>query len=405
MNQDTAPYPSTPYPVSRLTPNSQSRQTLQASVVHRSSVDNGQSDHLRPLVSSNLANLTQAGATRNVNSSLRSSSGDILEVMPLYPRSQNTGNQVTNVYQLRGFKREHNNNQNETTNYSQPVYCNDLNRDLAILRKTLRKETALQSKIEIEDETKFLEGRYMNDSVSDKNINNFVSPTMSNSSEHYAKLSLEQQESVRLYMNVVPNETQLPDTSKIEVVPTTPLTPKQVEYYNLPVGNAYANLSLGELGSSTKNIKHGLSFSALFENQKFSESDTFTSPVEELEVNYAVLDIDINKEGKHSTEVTSPEIQSHNSSKNDSMASSSSQSRSRLLSQCSVEKVPTPNTPAVMPPNTIGYTTIDFDKTVALTSVASGTTVDADGPRKTRHNSCNVVCSSPTTERNKASYT
>ncbi|XP_026752078.2 uncharacterized protein LOC113512397 [Galleria mellonella] len=394
---------SVPYPVSRLTPSPQGRQTLQASVVHRSSIDNGQPDNHIPAINNNLANNIPHPSVHAVTQSPRSpSSADILEVMPLYPRSQTNGN--TNVYQLREFKREHNNNNQGDASESHHVYSNDLNRDLAILRNTLRQETVLNTMRDIEDETRFLESRYINETIPNKQISSPLSPTLSSSSEHYAQLSIEQQESARLYMNIVPNDMNVSENSKNDTVPTTPLTPKQIDYCNLSVGtkaevNTYANLALGEIGDSVKNVKQMLNFSNISEhNQKFSESDTFTSmsPVEELEVNYAILDIESNKEnGRVSRDVVSPEMQSYNSSRNESTASCSSQPRGRLVSQGSVEKQVTTCT-AVSPPSaTIGYTTIDFDKTVALTSVAAGADVDLDGQRKTRHNSCNVICGSP----------
>lgn len=404
------------HPVSRLTPSPQGRQTLQASVVHRSSVDNGQPISTRPVINNNLPNIiSESVVPRNVTQSPRSpSSADILEVMPLYPRSQNATNQVTNVYQLREFKREHNNNnQSEPVVDTRHVYSNDLNRDLAILRNTLRQETVLNTMRDIEDETRFLESRYLKDNAANNQANensNPLSPTLSTASEHYAQLSLEQQEQqhhhlqqqqtpeqkqqqpepARLYMNIIPNDANVPEYNKNDNVPTTPLTPKQIEYCNISVGNrpeliTYANLIVGELGDSVKNVK--LSYSASSDpNQKFSESDTFASmsPVEEVEVNYAVLDIDNNKD----TFVTSPENKAY---KSDS-TSSVTQGRGRLKSQCSVDK-PGGNT-TVAPANAIGYTTIDFDKTVALTSVAAGEEVDVglEGSRKTRHNSCNIIC-------------
>lgn len=407
---------SVPYPVSRLSPSPQGRQTLQASVVHRSSIDNGQPDNARPSVNNNLPNImSNTSVPRNVNQSPRSpSSADILEVMPLYPRSQSSTNQVTNVYQLRDFKREPNNNQGEVSapdnraTEIRHVYSNDINRDLAFLRSTLRQEAAMNTMKEIEDENIFLESLDKN-TPNNKQLNSPLSPTLSSTSEHYAQLSLEQQqqqqqqqESARMYMNIVPNDA---DSGKNDTVPTTPLTPKQVEYCNLSVGNkpeinTYANLSLGDMGDNIKNAKQILSFSAPTDhNQKFSESDTFASisPVEELEVNYAILDIDTNKEiVKMTRDLTSPENQSFASSKNESVASYSSQPRGRLVSQCSVEKVGLANNPATAPSAAVGYTTIDFDKTVALTSVAAGTDCDVDGNRKTRHNSCNIICGSPT---------
>lgn len=390
-----------PYPVARLSPSLQGRQTLQASVVHRSSVDNGQPDTMRPVINNNLSSVIQNSVMqRNINQSPRSpSSAEILEVMPLYPRDQNNSNHATNVYQLRDFKREHNNNQGESVTDARHVYSNDLSRDLAILRNTLRQETALNTMRDIEDETRFLESRYVNENVFGQ-TKSPLSPTLSNSSEHYAQLSLEQQKSARMYMNVAPDKSAT-EVNRNDTNLISPQTPKQVEYCNLAVGksdfNSYANLSLGELGDSVRNMKQALSFSAPVEhNQKHSESDTFTSmsPVEELEVNYAVLDIDSNKEfGKISRDVISPESQSFSSSRNESVPSCSSQSRARLVSQCSIEKVPTTNN--TVPTTNIGYTTIDFDKTVALTSVAAGADDGFDGPRKTRHNSCSIVFGSP----------
>ncbi|KAI8422323.1 hypothetical protein MSG28_006197 [Choristoneura fumiferana] len=403
---------SVPYPATRVTgtPPSQGRQTLQASVVHRSSIDNTHTDNGPSTITNNISNIvTHTGGPRNVTQSPRSpSSADILEVMPLYPRSQTNTNHVTNVYQVRDFKREHNNNQAEATAETRHVYSNDLNRDLAILRNTLRQETVLNTIRDIEDETRFLESRYLNENIAADQVTS-LSPTFSSSSEHYAQLSMEQQESARLYMNIVPCDTN--SDSKTEGPPSTPLTPKQVEYCNLSVGikpeiNTYANFSLGEIDN--KNVKL-LHFTApnMEHSQKFSESDTFPSlsPVEELEVNYAVLDIDANKEAvKSSTEFASPESQSYNSSRNESSASCTSQPRGRLVSQASVERAPpappappapAPANPTSAPTSNVGYTTIDFDKTVALTSVAAGADVDVDGPRKTRHDSTNILCGSP----------
>ncbi|KAM3964241.1 LOW QUALITY PROTEIN: uncharacterized protein ACR2FA_001727 [Aphomia sociella] len=397
---------SVPYPVSNLSPTPQGRQTLQASVVHRSSIDNGQPDNHIPTINSNLTNNIPIPNVRTVTQSPRSpSSADILEVMPLYPRSQNNGNHVTNVYQLRDFKREHNNNnQGDTSETHHHVYSNDITRDLAILRNTLRQETVLNTMRDIEDETRFLENRYINETIPNKQINSPLSPTLSCSSEHYAQLSIEQQENARLYMNIVPSDVVATESNKNDTVPTTPLTPKQVDYCNLNVGtkaeiNTYANLALGEIGDSVKNFKQMLNFSNISEhNQKYSESDTFTSmsPVEELEVNYAILDIDSKKETSRARDVVSPDLQSYSSSQNDSTASCSSQPRGRLVSQDSLENQVTATTTVSPPSATIGYTTIDFDKTVALTSVAAGADVDLDGQRKTRHNSCNVTCGSPT---------
>ncbi|KAL0880842.1 hypothetical protein ABMA27_002025 [Loxostege sticticalis] len=409
---------SVPYPVARLTPSPQGRQTLQASVIHRSSIDNGQTDTVRAAPNNNLSNINpHTVVPRPVTQSPRSpSSADILEVMPLYPRAQANGNHVTNVYQLRDFKREHNNNQSEAVLDPRHVYSNDINRDLAILRNTLRQEAALNTMRDIEDETRFLESRYMNENITNRDVNNPLSPTLSNSSEHYAQLSIEQQQqqqeaAARLYVNIAPNESNTSEINKSDAAPSTPLTPKQVEYCNLAVGpkpeivNTYANITLGEIGDTVKNVKQVLNFSMTSEhNQKYSESDTFTSmsPVEELEVNYAILDIDSNKETlKGTRDLISPENQSYNSSRNESTASCSSHPRGRLISQSSIEKPTTASVTGSVPSATIGYTTIDFDKTVALTSVAAGTDLDLDGPRKTRHNSCNIMCGSPSSAQSK----
>ncbi|XP_075974761.1 uncharacterized protein LOC142975659 [Anticarsia gemmatalis] len=398
---------SVPYPVSRLTPSPQGRQTLQASVVHRSSIDNGQANNIRPVVNNNIPpTLTDSGVPRNVNQSPRSpSSADILEVMPLYPRSQSSTSQVTNVYQLRDFKREHNNNQSEPPVETSHVYSNDLIKDLAILRNTLREKAALNSLRDQEDSNRVLELKYLNGGVSNNQTNNNpLSPTLSTASEHYAQLSLDQQphtdtqQTVRLYMNIAPSEANVPESNKSDVVPTTPLTPKQMEYCNLTVGNkaeinAYANLSLGELG---ENLKQILNFSSEY-NLKFSESEFASmSPVEEIEVNYAILDIDSNKEAFKPSRDISSESHFSNNSKSDGATQSVYQSRGRLVSQCSVERPMVPNTSSAAPAAAIGYTTIDFDKTVALTSVAAGEEIPVglEGSRKTRHNSCNIICGS-----------
>lgn len=391
---------SVPYPVSRLTPSPQGRQTLHASVVHRSSIDNGLVDNLGSNINSNIhSNLPLSEVLRNEIQSPRSpSSVDILEVMPLYPREQGTNSHVTNVYQFKDLKREHNNNESEAIDLRH-VYSNDFSRDLAMLRNTLRQEHALNTMRDIEDENIFLESRYINNIVS-TNHNNLLSPTTSNGSEHYAQLSLEQQEAARLYMNIAPKDVTS-DTNKTDITPGTPLTPKQVEYCNLTVGmkpesNTYANLSLGELESS-KNVRHALtSLGHCEQNQKHSDSDLFSSmsPVEELEVNYAILDIDSNKERKKIAQ----EVMDHDdssSSKTDTVLTMVARPRPRLKSQCSMEKPVPVSAASVTPSATIGYTTIDFDKTVALTSVAAGGDVGSEGPRKTRHNSCNIVSGSP----------
>lgn len=372
------------YPLPQPTPS----PTMGHAVVQRLSVDNGQS----MTNENNLAAAMQNGVPPPTTQSPRSpSSTEILEVMALNPNRQANGNHVTNVYHLRNFKREHNNNQSEGGAETQHVYCNDLNRDLAILRQNLRQEAALNTMRDIEYETRFLESRYINESIP-KNKEATVSPTLSNNSEHYAQLSIEQQQQqqeLRLYMNI-PQSGEIASTMKVDVLndgPSTPLTPKQVEYCNLSLAmraelNTYANLSLGDKAETIKNTK-----------QKCLESNASIclSPTEEL-VNYAVLDIDTNKEVVSAPrDLVSPESQSCNSSRNESTASYSSQSRGRLVSQSSLEKPPVTSSSTATPLASIGYTTIDFDKTVALTSVAAAT----DVPRKQRHNSSNVTCSSP----------
>ncbi|XP_034827116.1 fibroblast growth factor receptor substrate 2 [Maniola hyperantus] len=394
---------SVPYPVSRLTPSPQGRQTLQASVVHRSSIDNGQPVNIGQNFNNNLPNVVgNTGVPPTLPTLTQSprspSSADILEVMPLYPRPQASSNHVTNVYQVRDFKREHNNNQAEMAADNRHVYSNDFNRDLAMLRNTLRQETVLNTIRDIEDETHFLENRY----VENAQTNSLLSPTMSNSSEHYAQLSIEQQEPSRLYVNIAPNDNIFDGNRINDAMPTTPLTPKQVEYCNLTVGtktelNTYANLMLGDITDSVQNSKQ--IFNSSEHNQKFSESDTFTSmsPVEDI--NYAILDIDSNKDNiKTVRDVASPESQSYNSSKNESTTSHSSQARGRVVSQSSIDKSTALNSSNPAPSASIGYTTIDFDKTVALTSVAAGADVsNMDGSRKNRHNSCSIICGSPST--------
>ncbi|CAH2234414.1 fibroblast growth factor receptor substrate 2 [Pararge aegeria] len=389
------------YPVSRLSPSPQGRQTLQASVIHRSSIDNGQPENLAQSFNNNLPTAVTPGVPTTLPTLTQSprspSSADILEVMPLYPHPQASGNHVTNVYQVRDFKREHNNNQAEMAADHRHVYSNDFNRDLAMLRNTLRQETALNTIRDIEDENHFLENRYVGEKAKNNSDKSLLSPTMSNSSEHYAQLSIEQQEPSRLYVNIAPNDNNTFDPNKNEVVPTTPLTPKQVEYCNLTVGtkaeiNTYANLMLGDIiTDSVQNSKQIIN--NLDRNQKFSESDTFASmsPVEDL--NYAILDIDSNKDNiKTVRDMASPESQSYNSSKNESTTSYSSQPRGRVVSQSSIDRSSAANTANPAPSASIGYTTIDFDKTVALTSVAAGAELcNLDGSRKNRHNSCSVI--------------
>ncbi|XP_046962331.1 uncharacterized protein LOC124531835 [Vanessa cardui] len=395
-----------PYPVTRLSPSSQGRQTLQASVVHRSSVDNGQPDAATAF-NNNLSNMAAnaGGVPPILTQSPRSpSSADILEVMPLYPHSQASDSHVTNIYQVRDFKREHNNNnQAEIGTDNRHVYTNDFSRDLAILRNNLRQEAVLNTIRDIEDETNFLENRYVNENVPNNSSNHVISPTMSNSSEHYAQLSMEQQALSRLYVNIPASDANTFDINKNDTTPTTPITPKQVEYCNLSLGtkpeinvNTYANLMLGDIADSVKNVKS--TFSTSEHTQKFSESDTFTSmsPIEEMEVNYAILDIDSNKDThiKGARSLISPESQS-NSSKNESTALCSSQPHGRLLSQTSIDQSTAGNASSTLPCTSIGYTTIDFDKTVALTSVAAGAELNMDSCRKNRHNSCGILCGSP----------
>ncbi|GBP22802.1 hypothetical protein EVAR_13593_1 [Eumeta japonica] len=390
-------------PVNLLTssPSSLPRQTLQASVVHRSSIDNGQIEARAngPSTISNNVSLQTSDTLPTVNQSPRSpSSTDILEVMPLYPRPQNGTNHVTNVYQMREFKtREHNNNQTESGLDSRHVYCNDFNRDLAALRSTLKQEFMLNTIKDIEDESQFLQNRHVNENVPLNNANTPISPTLSNMSEHYAQLSMEQQEAARLYVNIIPGDLTAMDINADG--PTTPLTPKQPDYSNLnlnmkPEMNSYANLAIDDAVLMSR--KRMLNYNAIISahTQKHSESDTYTSmsPIEELEINYAVLDIETNKESNKSRDLASPEGQFYATTKNESLTSQCvSMPRGRLTSQGSTEK----------PPAGIGYTTIDFDKTVALTSMASGIDMDIDneGSRKTRHNSANIVCISPGFDR------
>lgn len=388
---------STSYPVSRMNPSPLGRQTLQASVVHRSSIDNGQPDHLRPVNNGNIsANGSTVGVERNANQILRSSSSiDILEVTPLYP-SQTSTNHASNVYQLKDFKREHNNNQGGSATEPVHVYSNDLNRDLAMLRNTLKQEGGL-FQIRDDEEPCFIESRYVNTNIPNNQAKSTLSPTLSCTSEHYAQLSLEQKELERYYININLTDKNLLDIKRNEWIPPRPPKPPPGTYCNLFLGpkkevNPYANVSMGELGDSFKSGKQVLSD----HKQKVSESDTFTSmsPVEEIEVNYAVLDIDTNKEiMKTPTEIVTPPIQSYSGPKNDSITSHTSQKRSYLASQKSMDNTTTSNENVPIAKN--GYTTIDFEKTVALTSVAADADTDADGPRKTRHNSCHIICGSP----------
>ncbi|VVC89898.1 unnamed protein product [Leptidea sinapis] len=384
---------SVPFPVSRMTSSSHSRQTLQASVIHRSSVDNGPPD--------TTLRSTTGMPMLPCNTARTSPNADILEVTPLYPRSQ-TNTHATNVYQVNDFKREHNNNQAESSTETGHAYTNDLNRDLAMLRKTLRREMALTAIRDIEDETRFLQGRYLenedastSEKVLDKTDSDIKEPTtptkdndnVTNDKEQLAPATGDTETSAR-YMNMIPKEQSPPETIKEPAAaiaaPVTPVMP----YCNLTLGssievNSYANLLLGEIPDVIKKREH---------QQKFSESDTFTSmsPVEDMEVNYAVLDIDTNREFlKTETNIASPETQSFNSSKNDSTTSHSSHARSRVVSQNSIDKSSSGN--AVTSLTSIGYTTIDFDKTVALTSVAAAADANLDACRKSRHNSCVII--------------
>lgn len=390
--QDTLTY-QLPNNLLTSSPTNHPRQTLQASVVHRSSIDNGQPNRPAvPVPSNSLSSHVPSGVLNNITQTPRSpSNSDILEVMPLCPRPQNTSSHVTNVYQVKDFKsKEHNNNnQGEPSSDPRHLYSNDFNRDLAVLRNSLRQEFALNTIRDIEDEKKFLRTRFINDCVPTNRNNAPLSPTLSNASEHYAQLSIEQQEAARLYMNIVPSEANMADLNRNEV-PSTPLTPKHQDYCNFGLGkleiNSYANLALGELVDSVNNAKQPVASTAE-KTRNFSESDTFPSmsPTEELEVNYAVLDIDVNKGSAKSLirELISPE-----SPTDVSLAAR----RGRHLSQTSLEKSP------AAPPANVGYTTIDFEKTVALTSVATGhmeTETDPDASRKLRHNNSNATSGSP----------
>ncbi|CAK1540488.1 unnamed protein product [Leptosia nina] len=373
----------TTYPVSRINPLHQSRQTVQATVVHRSSVDNGQPEPELPPLPRNPAPRSP-------------SSADILEVInPLQNRAQ-TNTHATNVYQVRNFKREHNNNnQTEAITDGRHMYTNDLNRDLAVLRKTLRREMALIAIRDIEDETRFLEGRYMENESGPSQDTTTKESTITKADDTETESlpmtnNVDQKDVSRLYVNIAPVNASATEVIKNDPLPLTPVTPKPVEYCNLTIGsnpevNTYANLMIGEMADSLRKHDH---------HQKFSESDTFTSmsPVEELEVNYAVLDIDTNKESlRTDLQAASPESQSNNSSKNDSTASYSSHARSRMVSQNSIDKSSSSNNVTSVPTASIGYTTIDFDKTVALTSVAAAADANLDACRKSKHNSCVII--------------
>ncbi|CAF4847773.1 unnamed protein product [Pieris macdunnoughi] len=387
------------YPVSRINSTPQSRQTLQASVVHRSSVDNGQPDTIlnnNPILPSLPRNPTPRSP----------SSADILEVIqPLNGRTQ-TSTHATNIYQVRNFKREHNNNQSELGD-GRHMYSNELNRDLAMLRKTLRREMALIAIRDIEDETQFLKGYLPMENEggpSNEMTNDTAQKSLEDDKLHTdpaiqttinSELNVGQKDSVRdptrLYVNITANEQLAIEPVKNDT-PITPVTSKPVEYCNLTIGsnpevNTYANLMIGEMADNIKKHDH---------NHKFSESDTFMSmsPVEELEVNYAVLDIDTNKDAlRTSMQAATPESQSNNSSKNNSTASYSSHARSRIVSQNSLDKSSSTNAVPSLATANIGYTTIDFDKTVALTSVATAADANLDG-RKSRHNSCVIISNS-----------
>lgn len=381
-------------PSNLVSPTAYPRQ-MQSSVVRRSSIDNGTPSRLA-VPSNNLSNLTMQTGVRNLAQTPRSpSNSDILEVMPLYPRPQNNNNHVTNIYQMKDFQtREPNNNQGEQNSDPRHLYTNDLSRDLAILRNALRQENALSTIRDIEDENNFLQARYMNEVVPSNRNNAPLSPTLSNASEHYAQLSIEQQEAARHYMNILPSE-HTADLNRNDA-PTTPLTPKQPEYCNFGLGklemNSYANIGLGEMVDNATNVKQMLLANPGEKPRKFSESDTFPSmtPTEELEMNYAILDIETKDAKMLSKDTTSRE------SNSEGKAEGVAARRGRNTSQSSAEPPPAPVN--------VGYTTIDFEKTVALTSVVAGH-MDADAEAESRPNNTNARSSSSNNalhaERNK----
>ncbi|XP_011563960.3 uncharacterized protein LOC105393846 [Plutella xylostella] len=401
-------------PTSLLTgsPPTVPRQTLQATVVHRSSVDNGQ-----PLRTIN-NNQLQASALTTVSQTPRSpSSSDILEVMPLYPRPLN--NQVTNVYEVKDFKFKENNNNNNhgehINNDNRHMYTNDFNRDLQMLRNTLKQETAMTAmKQHIEDQRTTiaqppLHTPYINENVSAMrksppfsaaNMNDNVtcskksaplSPTLSNASEHYAQLSVEQQEAARLYMNMLPADADA-DFNKNDAASSLPTPPPQIpklpDYYNLnippvapkPELNSYANLSIGEL-------KDCVSSDVIMANRYSGSEFASMTPQEEVEVNYAILDIETPKDS-HRHPAKDKKSDNEGGSKGEVYAGQGSRGCSRWHTAHDAS----PATGSA--PGGVGYTTIDFDKTVALTSVA--TSAECDGTRQGRHNT-----GSPHTDRSK----
>lgn len=330
----------------------------------------------------------------DVNSPSSPSSANILEVMALNPLPENSANHVSNLYQLQEFPlpREHNNNQKPLlNNLNQHSYCNDVSGDLAMLRSQAHELAAAE---QIDDF-----------SINALTLNRIrqtllpeppTSPTLSSSSEHYALLSM-QEEANRLYMNIGPKklshmfQSDGPQELSSAYVPqhSTLIDPgKSADVRDDK--NSYANLSIGEANLEAKQLyRH---------NSKLEQvDDTYIygpdSPIEETEMNYAVLDIDkkeINRlrdfksQNRKQVNIPSPKKVPTMNSKHPSTPTNTS-----LPTAGSASDNAAPNT-------ALGYITIDFDKTVALTSVASGADMDTEGSRKTRHNSTVMATNSPT---------
>lgn len=350
--------------------------------------NNPQSDYLEPAPPSSflqnsrfsgfsggrLGSVSSGPLSPEVHSPGSPSSINILEVMPLDPLPS-AGAHVTNVYQLHEFplQREHNNNKKIKLGTVSHSYLNtgDINSDLVTLRHNM-----IAQQMSIND-----------DNISDENLNLNkqslnkieaapISPTLSTTSEAYATLSVSDTNS-RLYMNLAPGEVtgtlpaireetnSNPPTCSFQnpqILNNTVQTPKNCNFNFSDISKIdmdedkhnYANLGPSEVNYDPRLLtclKNKVSRCIIIESITPDVLQDINT-----KINYAVLDLD-----KSNTE-NSDNIQG-------------------------------PSSPKTPP---IGYTIIDFNKTDALTLVASGAEVDSEGSRKTRHNST-ALPPSPTT--------
>lgn len=309
-----------------------------------------------------LGSISSGPLSPEVHSPGSPSSTNILEVMPLAPLPAG-GAQVTNLYQFQDFpqQREHNNNKKPKVELSGHSYSNtrDINSDLATLRHSLQQRQLDQGD---DDDSVDMEELCPASALCETVP---LSPSHSTASEHYATLAVEREPDDRLYMNLAPGENNALSAIREEA--------------GAIHRNSYPNPQTpASAAPSTRNTNFSFMDRMELEEEKHNYANLGPT---EVKYDARLLNRQRSKLSRGPSLEVPPVPEEHNPKVKYAILDLHS---SKTDSEGEIAQSLPPSSPKKP---TIGYTTIDFNKTVALKSVALGTEVDTEGSRKTRHNS------------------